>query len=49
MGHGGMKLIGAIGNSLLYNAGDNCVSLEHSVSTLIGAQSNSLLYSVGDK
>jgi len=48
MGHGGMKLIGAIRNSLLYNFGDNCVSMGHSVSTLIGANSKSTLYSVGD-
>jgi hypothetical protein len=49
MGHCGMKLIDAIGNSLLYNAGDICVCLEQSVSSLIGAKSNSLLYSVGYK
>jgi len=49
MGHGGMALIGEIGNSRLYSVGDNCVSLGHSVSTLIGAIRNSLLYSISDK
>jgi len=48
-GHGGMTLIGAITNSLLYSVGDKCVSMGSSVSTLIGVIRNSLQYSVDDK
>jgi len=49
MGHGGMTVIGAIRNSLLYSVGNRCVSMGHGGMTLIGAIRNSLLYSVRDR
>jgi len=49
MGHGGMKLIGAIRNSLLYSAGDCSACMGQGGMTLIGAIRNSMLYSVGDR
>jgi len=49
MGHGGMTLIGAIGNSLLYSVSDRRVSMGYDGMTLIGAIRNGLLYCVGDR
>jgi len=49
MWHGGMKVIGAIRNSLLYSVGDRLVNMGHGGMTVIGAITNSLLYSVGDR
>jgi len=49
MWHGGMTLIGAIRNSLLYGVGDRRVSMWHSGMKVIGAIRKSLLYRVGDK
>jgi len=46
MGHGGMALIGVIGNSLLYSVGYRRVSMGHGGMALIGVIGNSLLYSV---
>jgi hypothetical protein len=48
MEHAGMTLIGAVRNSLLYSAGNLCVSMEHAGMTLIGAVRNSLPYSAGN-
>jgi len=49
MGQGGITLIGAITNSLLYSIGDREVSMGQGGKTLIGAFTNSLLYSIGDR
>ena len=49
MGHGGMGLIGVIGNSLLYSVGYRWVSVGHGGMALIGVIGNSQLYSVGDR
>ena len=47
VGHGGMALIGVIGNSLLYSVGYRWVSVVHGGIALIGVIENSLIYSVG--
>jgi hypothetical protein len=49
MGHGGMTVIGAIRNILLYSFGDRLVCMWHGVKTVIGAIRSSLLYSFGDR
>jgi hypothetical protein len=49
MGHGGMTMIGAIRDSLLYSVGGMCVSMWHGGMTVIGAIRNSLLYNIMDR
>ena len=46
VGHGGMALIGVIGNSLLYSVGDRWVSVGHGGMVPKGVIGKSLLYSV---
>ena len=49
MGHGGITLIGAIRNSLLYSVGYRSVSMRHFVKALVGVIGNILLNNVGDR
>ena len=48
MVHGGMTLIGVIGNSVPYGVVYRRLSMGHGGMALIGVIENSLLYSVGN-